>query len=482
MVYIETGDLRNADGIMRKSPNSRKFREIEMMPKKIIVFVLAYLLIFISTAGCVISDNSSGKNTNGTKSINENANSSILEQSATSQSHITIAIIDSGVNPYHIQFRRNESINYPSDYIENYPKDSLPINLNFQNTTQQNGQDSQVWSKVEREKLYWIPKTCIMGAISFGEDYAFNFIPLTGTPIWDDNSHGTFTSSAVLNANPDASLIIVECGTQDLSEALEWTVNQPFIDIISLSWAFLTGANYPDPIFWKEVHDLTKKAVDDGKIVVAAAGNRDVPPWGNDCSGPPWVISVGGIDSNTRGEIILAAKGVDFVANYTQYLAIRDSVYGYEWMSGTSLSAPYVAGIASKILLQLRESINYCSGIKDGALIKTENVSIINSQIRDAMNKTAIYVNTTDYNPLNFKNTSDPYFALDVSIPINPVAPWLQMGWGYPAPETVDEAVSIIFGKKQYEPSLEKQLAEPYMSAIYELRCQFWDNWPLGNT
>lgn len=391
--------------------------------------------------------------------------------------HVVVAVIDDGINPYHEVFRRPNLTMHPSQYIPSFPKDAVALNLTFGSDLSESSTDAEIWKNVTRHVLYWIPGTNIM-AYSINDN---TLLVPTGPDVDDypigPGEHGTACAFCVSSGNPDVSLLMVECGMSKLEEAISWTINQSWVDVISISSAVLTGLNTPQ-IGWENVSKLTKSAVDCGKIIVAAGGNRIMPSIGNDCSGPPWIISVGGANKNASGEVGISAKLCDVVANYSTIIPDAYSTNGYTLAGGTSLSAPLVAGIISKIILELRKNVNYCENIEDGFLIKSDNFSISNIMIRDALNKTAAYWNTTDYNPLGSMNPEDPLFAMDTCLPIIPIAPFLQMGWGYIGPEIVNDAVDIILGKKQYEPSIEKQLAEPYMNAIYELRKQFWENYP----
>ena len=101
-------------------------------------------------------------------------------------------------------------------------------------------------------------------------------------------------------------------------------------------------------------------AVDNGLLVVAAAGN-DGPELGSiDYPGAyVKVIAVGAIDSNENvpdwssrgindGDYIIEEKEVEFGAPGVNI----ESTYNdgcYEYMSGTSMATPHVSGLAAKL-------------------------------------------------------------------------------------------------------------------------------------
>ncbi len=444
---------------------------------KFYILICFLVSMMIVTSGCIAKDGS------GPTSNAEDKNSQ-SRQETNSKPYVVVAYIDSGINPYHVVFRRPNSTTSPLEMIYNYPQNTTAINLTFGNDyTSCFENDYKRWQSLEKKKLYYIPGTCIVGAISFSQDYSFDLYELPGLPILADSSpHGNYVASAVVENNPDVFLVVVECGSKDLKEGLDWCANQSWIDIVSLSFGFQGGVNIPYYV-WQNVSESTLANANSGKTVISGAGNRDVPNWFGDVAGPPWVIAIGGSNNNTKGDAIVAARMPEFVSDFTISVAKTESIDEYCPVSGTSMSAPSAAGVISRVLLDARQRLNYTFGIKNGYIIDIpeNNIHIKNTDLRTCLNKTAIYWNTTAYNPRNHTIFDDPPMTLvSLTAPVLPVAPFLQMGWGYIGPEIVNETVDILLGKKEWTPSLEKQLAEPYMNAVYELRKQFWGNWPMS--
>ena len=48
-----------------------------------------------------------------------------------SRSHVVIAVVDTGINPYHVAYRRPEYAVHPSTYIEGFPADTPALGVNL---------------------------------------------------------------------------------------------------------------------------------------------------------------------------------------------------------------------------------------------------------------------------------------------------------------------------------------------------------------
>jgi hypothetical protein len=457
---------------------------------KIFCFALVLILVSGAFSGCI-----SGKQIEKKISADDGAKEQSNESFA-GKPHVVVALLDSGINPYHEVFRRPNNTQPPWTYIPGFPKDAIALNLTFNGTYQENVEaDKDTWTKVEKGKVYWIPHTCIAGAVSFSvpdSSIPLPIYPALSSLILDEISHGTITSSCVVKANPNATIFMIQCGYKHCEEALCWAINQSWIDIISFEFGNNNGLGLPvNPEFYG-IPKVSEQGWKAGKILISATGNRPVASIGQPESAPPAFISIGGGNEDAHGEIAMSSKLPDYITKWIHNHTAIYTVDGYETSGACSWAMAYASGVFSSIILKAREELNYNDGIKDGTFIKIQekNISITNQDIRDAVNKTAIYWSMTDYDATKnqlLPNVSDPNGIvtsleagpLSISIPVAPLS-FLQMGWGYIGPEIVNETVDILLGRKEWTPTQEKQLAEPYMNAIYELRKQFWDNWPLG--
>ncbi|NBI31023.1 S8 family serine peptidase, partial [Chengkuizengella marina] len=169
--------------------------------------------------------------------------------------------------------------------------------------------------------------------------------------------HGTHVAGtiAALNNNegvvgvaPKGNLYAVKVLNEDgngsyaqVIEGIQWAMDNK-IDIISMSF----GAE----IYSQALHEIIKEAVDQGILVIAAAGNGGegeqtiVYP-----ALFPEVISVGSVDETlVRADYSSTGLALDLVAPGTSILStLEDEEYGE--MSGTSMAVPHVTGAAALI-------------------------------------------------------------------------------------------------------------------------------------
>src|SRR5688572_20198135 len=82
-----------------------------------------------------------------------------------------VAVVDTGINPYHYQFRDDSPRfqQHPSTYIPGFPVNAEALHLTFDAEDYEAAvlADCAEWAKVERGRLYWVPGTRIVGAVSF---------------------------------------------------------------------------------------------------------------------------------------------------------------------------------------------------------------------------------------------------------------------------------------------------------------------------
>ncbi|WP_276301566.1 S8 family peptidase [Halorussus lipolyticus] len=175
----------------------------------------------------------------------------------------------------------------------------------------------------------------------------------------DDNGHGTHcagiigavdNSEGILGVAPDATLHSVKVlgpngggSYSDIADGIEYVANQGW-DIANMS---LGGSAS------QAVKDACEYAYNKGVLLVAAAGNSG--PC-SDCVGYPAayseVMAVSSTNtsdslssfSSTGPEVEIAAPGSDIYSTYVGG--------GYETLSGTSMAAPYVSGVAALVMSQ----------------------------------------------------------------------------------------------------------------------------------
>ncbi len=203
------------------------------------------------------------------------------------------------------------------------------------------------------------------------------------SPYTDGQGHGTHVagtiaalnnSSGVIGAAPNVNLYAVKVldnsGYGSLSgiiEGIEWAVNNN-INIINMS----LGSSQYSSIF----ENCCNYAYNSGVLIIAAAGNSgNSYGSGDSVEYParfPSVMAVAATDfnnkrasfSSTGSNVEIAAPGVNI------YSTTPNSSYNY--MSGTSMACPHVAGAA--------------------ALVWSSNPSLTNRQVRQKLVNSAMYL------------------------------------------------------------------------------------------
>lgn len=385
---------------------------------------------------------------------------------------VVIAVVDSGINPYHEQFRA-PGFRLPPELA----RASTPVTLTFGADYESSvAADSALWDTLEDGRLYWFRDTRVLGIAQ--SDPALE-------PLLDRSGHGTGTASRVLAEARDGILIAVEVtsGRRDTPPFLDpaytvngirWATEQPWIDVVSISLGFPGGV----PLEGLEgIPPATKNGSLSGKIIVAGTGNDGTPSMTNQIAGPPWVIKAGGVVPEEHGETVLASKTPDFVADYRVEVACRGDLQATCEQLGTSFSTPTVSGEFAKAIYDLRVALGHRGGITEGALAQHttsagETFSFTNIDLRAAFNATAVYWNTTDYQPGPPPLDRDPFLLpFRPTVPIGP-APWTQMGWGYVGPSVGASTADLL---ARGIPLPEKPAeATAYMSELDQARAAYW--------
>lgn len=318
-----------------------------------------------------------------------------------------VAPIDTGINVYHNHFILNETL--PDWMLESLGV-TMWCNITTEGTWQERYEADRetCWDVITSSDIVYFPGTRIIAST-----------PDDGTeiPILDDPSdgHGTAVTGAVLDANPDAIIFFVE-GFSDA--AVLAAANQPLVDIITTSFGPIGSIPVPG------IEDSTRVAVvENKKIHTGAADNTPSPAVQDPTAGPPWSIGVSGYaEEEDDQKETMSGSYPDIAADWTQMLPNHDDIDGYHETSGTSFATPRTAGILSMVLTMLRENsgdlLSGASEERNGLLVNGTNLSVSNDDIRDALNLSAWYPSASSWDP-----TSG-------TLPISPVAPCTQVGWG----------------------------------------------------
>ena len=325
----------------------------------------------------------------------------------TANAYSIVAPIDTGINVYHNHFVLNETL---PDWMLDGLGVTMWCNITTEGTWEERYEADRetCWDVITSSDIVYFPGTRIIATT-----------PDDGTdiPILDDPSdgHGTAVTGAVLDANPDAIIFFVE-GFSDA--AVLAAANQPLVDIITTSFGPIGSIPVPG------IEDSTRVAVvENKKIHTGAADNTPSPAVQDPTAGPPWSIGVSGYaEEEDDQKETMSGSYPDIAADWTQMLPNHDDIDGYHQTSGTSFATPRTAGILSMVLTMLREDsgdlMSGASEERSGLLVNGTNLSISNDDIRDALNLSAWYPSASTWDP-----TSG-------TLPISPVAPCTQVGWG----------------------------------------------------
>jgi Subtilase family len=316
-----------------------------------------------------------------------------------------VAVVDTGINPYHETFRDDsaQARRAPWTYIEGYPRDAIRLDLTLDAKDYWSAVKAdckRVWSKVKPGKLYWVPGTNIVGAITFAPQTEMDCKapePSAAGRILDDGGHGTMTASRATSSQYGAcqhcDVVAVQFPTSiplgDLPSsttaavnAIKWAAkNSGWIDAQSNSWGpFVPGWDptgqagllTSNPELVRAVQEVSEK-----HLAFWASGNGAAFRGG--VAGHPTLLSphlapdaimVGGNDSGyftawTGFPPHLVADACNSWAAHFDHTTDSADTVG----SGTSSATPFAAGGAARILLEARSILGDRSTGVDGKVV-----------------------------------------------------------------------------------------------------------------
>lgn len=350
--------------------------------------------------------------------------------------HVIVGVPDSGINPYHALYYRENNTAHPCTYIVDFPCDVQALNLSVgvhDDWEKAFEADKALWESVEPETWYWIPKTVFV-AVACDKG-------TTSVCILDDNGmHGTGTTSSILTENPDALIAFKEGG----SGVKLFHDAGILVDLFSVSWGYIVPVPIPSAVFSDTY----------SPIYIKAAGNDPRSSLMDSWSGAPDVISVGGAYAEGTEEA-LATKQPDIVSYYCRPTAQTKSIDEMrDSYCGTSFAAPTAAGGISKVILALRQASGYNGTIEGGYVDPVLEITV--KDLRNALNLTASYSPENQYP--NSRATA---------VPLNKDAPWLQWGWGFYDGLVADTTIAFFLEGAQASKPAE---AAEYMATMHDAK------------
>jgi len=260
-----------------------------------------------------------------------------------------------------------------------------------------------------------------------------------------------------LKANPDAVVLFVETdGDLGSNAAHEFVLRHPAVDILNTSYGIAIAGLLGVVPETRAFHETYEGVVQRGKLHFTSAGNNPGLDPLSGGAGPWWSIGVSGVEedkpnllddgSSAQGHQLMSGNLADMVGDFTQQLPYclggKFDADGFEDpagsvdcqhaitpnVPGTSFSSPRAAGVASRVLLEARRQMGHVGGIRvlpdRTVMAAADTKELDNWQLRRALEQGAWVPRATDYSPFGYVTWEV------VSLPVNPVAPWLQVGWG----------------------------------------------------
>ncbi|HEX2021196.1 MAG TPA: S8/S53 family peptidase [Candidatus Thermoplasmatota archaeon] len=294
--------------------------------------------------------------------------------------HAVVAVVDTGINPYHEFFRAPALVDHPSTWLPGFPADATSVPLSFgapsvKDAVAADGFASLARSSYDLEtdgfttRLYTFPGTRVVGAVSFSE-YRDLFLGEGTIPVYDENGHGTHSAGLAAGADlpgaeGDVLVVMVEVGQVDFVEGVRWAARQPWIDAISVSLG--TIANVPQAKLpgGTRMDEATLEAAAAGKPVFIASGNgfTNTGLLPDHCStytsaytGPAWVTRIGAADPATDNPTTWHCVPVEAVARTRVASPENDSFVAAGSATGTSAATPNAAGAFAQVLLDARRA------------------------------------------------------------------------------------------------------------------------------
>jgi hypothetical protein len=329
-----------------------------------------------------------------------------------------IAVLDSATNPYHFDFRASMM----PQHVDGDSRNDLPLDRPFTEwlpgaeNAQLNLERMEISlpddpdetgaglaksdAKLDKVKssevgkpinAVYFPGTKIIGAVTFQNNpnhYA------------NDSSHGVGTTSSVVGnlhgTCPECLLVFINTGDspQEGEAAIDWVMDQPWIDAISNSYGYATA--YRDRIYDGSNTALQAKASERGQTIFFSAGNGNdgafIVPNTTEYSsqeGPDWIVTVGAVsppeggfygpaidNSDSDGQSAsytgagkpsdIAGIGADYPTAYGSKSIGGTGASGF---GGTSNATPQVAGYYGRALYMARKALTGPSRGQGGGVV-----------------------------------------------------------------------------------------------------------------
>jgi hypothetical protein len=297
------------------------------------------------------------------------------EEASPADRAVVVAVIDSQLSPYHWDFVDHQMPQAlagdplpldeaPDTWLPGFTTDGLdsyeafPITLaewDDEWVADLRDEDAERWAEFPSSRpgavnYRWIPGTKIIGALAFG----------TSSFVGDNDAHGTKSASVSVGnyhgTCPECLLVHIRySGVAGGEAAIEWAMNQPWIDVITNSYGF--SAVSRDRLYSGSDTDLQREASERGQTIFFSSGNGQAntftapnTTYFSSQEGPDWIVTVGAI-TPSGGGYTGSGKPADVSAPGMSYPSMGGhTVTGTGTFSGTSNATPTTAGLYASAL------------------------------------------------------------------------------------------------------------------------------------
>lgn len=402
------------------------------------------------------------------------------------ESLVVIAIVDTGVNPYHEEFRDAAFDQHPSTFIEGYPAEApaLDLDLGAEDYDEAVESDEATWKGVKANQLYWIPGTRIIGAISVSNPGPVRILDDHSVAA-EDIGHGTLTASdaagATIGTCPTCVIVVVEAlgPGEGYAAGLSWALSQPWIDVVSNSWGVcLVTCDADTGLIPPPYTSGTRAAVERGVEVFFASGNGvlngfDAPQltYWNAYTGPDWIVTVGAADAASGAIIVGTGRPVDIVSLGWEWKgAVHTSMSSIKKWSGTSAATPVAAGAYASVVLAARKALlDTKEGPHGGVAVGANGKGFLSDgKLTRYEAERALFLTASTQ-----AGTGPLYPA---SLP-GSAAAFAYRGYGLVNHASAKEAIKVVLGEK----TADARTAEDQWAAVdSQVRRAVWGNWNSG--
>ena len=337
-----------------------------------------------------------------------------------------IAVIDSGLSPYHFDFLAStmpstsghlaKQLTRPPDrWLPGFPRPAQfasykPLSLTLPTSPGQSQeplhrQDAARWNAMQPSgngaiNYRWIPGTKIIGALTFGS--APGDKPIKAAITGSENSfygqggseHGMGSASVAVGnihgACPECLLVFLKFSTYESGErALAWANQQPWIDAVTNSYSFGTGPTHSDNVYHGPGVEGGKSASLRGQTVFFSAGNgienEFIAPASTLLSsqkGPDWIVTVAATSSRGR-DYPGTGKPADVAGIGSGHPSAFDSLSATDGtpFTGTSSAAPQVTGTYAHALATIRSARGWIRSQDNGVVARAPGCSRVSCRL-----------------------------------------------------------------------------------------------------